>query len=268
VVRFEFKEYIPKPLANPSYFTSLVEAFPDEQAPYYIFRSQAENRFVYRSKADSLSFEIDTPFKVSDALVVNLLSDTLKRKVKMYKGNLPQDRITLYSLPADSLYKRMMQVSDNFIAEQLLLVCSSTQNDTLSSDWTIDYMKENYLNDLPDEPIWVDGSGLSRYNLQTPRSMVRLLRKVDEALGDERIKNIFPAGGVSGTIKYWYGGAEKPYIFAKTGTLSNKHCLSGFVYTQSGKKLIFSFMHNNYITSSSVLKREMQQILQTIYQEY
>ena len=268
VVRFRFERNLPKPLANPSYFTAAIQAFPDEEVPYYIFRNQDENRFVYKSKADSLAFSIDTPFKTSSPLLVNLLSDTLKRSVKMYKGNIPKDRITLYSIPTDSLYKRMMQISDNFIAEQLLLVCSSVQNDTLSSAWTINYMKENYLNDLPDEPIWVDGSGLSRYNLQTPRSMVALLRKVNEILEDERIKNIFPAGGVSGTIQDWYGGHPEPYVFAKTGTLSNKHCLSGFLYTQSGKKLIFSFMHNNYITSSSVLKIEMQKILQTIYLEY
>lgn len=268
VVRFQFKKNLPKPLANPSYFTSAIQAFPDVETPYYVFRNQAENRFAYRPKADSIAFDVDIPFKTSASLLANLFSDTLKRNVSMYKGTIPTDRITLYSIPADSLYKRMMQISDNFIAEQLLLVCSSVQNDTLSSAWTIDYMKENYLNDLPDEPIWVDGSGLSRYNLQTPRSMVALLRKVDEILGDDQIKNIFPAGGVSGTIQGWYGGHPEPYVFAKTGTLSNKHCLSGFLYTQRGKKLIFSFMHNNYVTSSSVLKKEMQKILQTIYQEY
>ena len=268
VVRFQFKKNLLKPLATPSYFNAAIQAFPDEEAPYYIFRNQDENRFVYKSKADSLAFIIDTPFKTSTLLLMNLLSDTLKRSVKVHKGEIPKDRITLYSIPMDSLYKRMMQISDNFIAEQLLLVCSSVQNDTLSSAWTIDYMKENYLNDLPDEPIWVDGSGLSRYNLQTPRSMVALLCKVNEIMEDERIKNIFPAGGVSGTIQNWYGGHPAPYVFAKTGTLSNKHCLSGFLYTQSGKKLIFSFMHNNYVTSSSVLKIEMQKILQNIYLDY
>jgi serine-type D-Ala-D-Ala carboxypeptidase/endopeptidase (penicillin-binding protein 4) len=268
VVRFQFKENLSKPLAYPPYFTSFIEAFPNEEAPYYVFRNQAENRFVYRSKADSLAFSVDIPFKISVPLLTNLLSDTLKRSIRIYKGPLPKDRLTLYSIPADSLYKRMMQISDNFIAEQLLLVCSSVQNDTLSSDWTIDYVKKNYLHDLPDEPVWVDGSGLSRYNLQTPRSMVALLHKVNALLSDEQIKNIFPAGGVSGTIQNWYGGQPAPYVFAKTGTLSNKHCLSGFLYTHKGKKLIFSFMHNNYVISSSVLKTEMQKILQTLYLEY
>ena len=122
---------------------------------------------------------------------------------------------------------------------------------------------------MPDEPIWVDGSGLSRYNLQTPRSILALLRKVDDELSDERIKTIFPAGGVSGTIENWYANPDgEPYVFAKTGTLSNKHALSGFLFTHSGKKLIFSFMHNNYITSSSVLKVEMEQVLQQLYENY
>ncbi len=162
-----------------------------------------------------------------------------------------------------------MHLSDNFVAEQLLLLCSSTRQDTLSTEWTIDYVTENYLADLPDRPLWVDGSGLSRYNMQTPRTMIAVLQKVDSLLSDERIRTIFPAGGVSGTVEDWYSNpGQKPYVFAKTGTLSGKHCLSGFLYTQRGRKLIFSFMHNNYVTSSSVFKVEMERILRMIYEEY
>ncbi len=212
------------------------------------------------------------PFIQSATLATSLLQDTLKRNVLLQEveGNFPEFNRKRYSLPADSVYQRMMQISDNFFAEQLLMVCSSVFKDTLSTEWTIDYMKENYLSDLPDEPIWVDGSGLSRYNLQTPRSIVALLRKVDEELSDERIKTIFPAGGASGTIRSWYPNpeGEEPYVFAKTGTLSNKSALSGFIYTKSGKKLIFSFLHNNYITSTSPLKQEMEEILTDIYLNY
>ncbi|MEO0333686.1 MAG: D-alanyl-D-alanine carboxypeptidase, partial [Bacteroidota bacterium] len=255
VVRFQFQAGIVKPLTYPQYFTSFVQGFADDSQSSYLRRDQHQNAFYYGTKADTLAFTRDVPFIQSTPLVLDLLQDTLKRKVSRLSDYTRNMTDTLYSLPVDSVYQRMMQNSDNFIAEQLLLVCSSTQKDTLSSEWTIDYVTENFLSGLPDEPIWVDGSGLSRYNLQTPRSILTLLRKVDDELSDERIKTIFAAGGVSGTIENWYGNPEgEPYVFAKTGTLSNKHALSGFLFTRSGKKLIFSFMHNNYITSSSVLK--------------
>ena len=74
----------------------------------------------------------------------------------------------------------------------------------------------------------------------------------------ERLFHIFPAGGKSGTIEKWYGGKAEPYVFAKTGTLSNKHCLSGYIKTESGRLLIFSFMHNNYVGSPEPVKKEME----------
>ena len=270
VVRFQFKKFVPKPLAYPSYFSSFIDGFADTTLyPTYVQRAQHSNRFVYGAKEDTLAFTKDVPFIQSTTTFMRLLEDTLGREVQLYRKPYYPLAQTQYSIPSDSLYRRMMQLSDNFVAEQLLLMCSSAQKDTLSTEWTIDYMTENYLNDLPDRPVWVDGSGLSRYNMQTPRTMISVLQKVDSLLGDERIRTIFPAGGVSGTVEDWYANpVGEPYIFAKTGTLSGKHCLSGFLYTRKGKKLIFSFMHNNYVTSSSVFKVEMERILRRVYEEY
>ncbi len=270
LVRFQFKKHLPKPLAYPDFFTSYITGFASEAVlPDYIRRNQHDNYFQYAPKDDTLAFTEDIPFKYSTDLLLNLLADTLHRKVNRYQGSLKTFPQTIYSVPADSVYRRMMHISDNFLAEQLLLVCSSQFRDTLSIDSAIAYVKQHYLEDLPDEPVWVDGSGLSRYNLQTPRTIVALLRKVDEELEDEEIFNIFPAGGVSGTIQDWYKNeAGEPYVFAKTGTLSNKHALSGYLITRTGKKLIFSFMHNNYVTSSSVYKFEMEKILKAIHQDY
>jgi len=45
----------------------------------------------------------------------------------------------------------------------------------LSTEWTIDSLLKTDLKDLPQKPRWVDGSGLSRYNLFTPQSFVWLL---------------------------------------------------------------------------------------------
>lgn len=270
LVRFQFKEHLPKPLAYPDFFTRYITGFANTSIlPDYIHRNQYDNYFTYAPKEDTLAFTKDVPFKPSTGLLLDIMADTLKRKVELYKGPLKGFNEMVYSISADSAYKRMMHASDNFFAEQLLMVCSSPFQDTLSTKWTIKFAKEHYLQDLPDKPIWVDGSGLSRYNLQTPRTMVALLRKINEELSDEQIFDIFPAGGVSGTLKNWYKHEYgQPYVFAKTGTLSNKLALSGYLITSRGKKLIFSFMHNNYITSSSVLKFEMEKVLQQIYQDY
>jgi len=68
-------------------------------------------------------------------------------------------------------------------------------------------------------------------------------------------------------VKNWYN-AKPPYIYGKTGTLSNNHCLSGFLITKSKKTLIFSMMSNNFVSSSNELRKEMEQIFKMIYERY
>jgi D-alanyl-D-alanine carboxypeptidase/D-alanyl-D-alanine-endopeptidase (penicillin-binding protein 4) len=74
-------------------------------------------------------------------------------------------------------------------------------------------------------------------------------------------------GGGRGTLKYYYR-SDKPFIFGKTGTLSNNNSLSGFLRTRKGRLLIFSMMHNNYPNSSTPVKRRMEQILTEIHEKY
>jgi D-alanyl-D-alanine carboxypeptidase/D-alanyl-D-alanine-endopeptidase (penicillin-binding protein 4) len=119
----------------------------------------------------------------------------------------------------------------------------------------------------PDPLLWVDGSGLSRYNLFTPRSLVWVLDQVMGLTSMDYITEIFPAGGQSGTLEKWYG-SDPPFIYAKTGTLRNQHCLSGYLRTDSGRWLIFSFMHNHYTGDSALVKQEMQRILLQIKAAY
>lgn len=211
------------------------------------------------------------PFKTSHELTATLLSDTLNKNVAIYKHHVRDSLNTLYSVPADSLYKVMMQESDNFISEQLLLVCSQVLSDSLKPEVAIRYMKKNYLNDLPDVPIWVDGSGLSRYNLFTPRSIVKLWEKIYQTVPHERLFPLLAIGGKTGTIKNYYKNdslSNQPYIYGKTGTLSNNHSLSGYLVTKKGNTLIFSFMNNNYTASVREVRSAMEKILKDIYLNY
>jgi D-alanyl-D-alanine carboxypeptidase/D-alanyl-D-alanine-endopeptidase (penicillin-binding protein 4) len=161
----------------------------------------------------------------------------------------------------------MMQASDNFIAEQLLLVCANILGDSIMPEIPIEYVKKNFLYDLPDNPIWIDGSGLSRYNLFTPRSIVKLWEKIYQIVPRERLFNIVAVGGESGTIKNLYKG-DQPYIFGKTGTLSNVHCLSGYLVTKKGETLIFSFMNTNFTVPTREIRTRMEEFLVLIRDNY
>jgi serine-type D-Ala-D-Ala carboxypeptidase/endopeptidase (penicillin-binding protein 4) len=83
----------------------------------------------------------------------------------------------------------------------------------------------------------------------------------------ERLFPLLATGGVNGTVKNWYQ-ADRPYLFGKTGSLSNVHCLSGYLVTRSGKTLIFSFMNNNFVSSINKVRTNMQDLLKLIYERY
>lgn len=256
--------------AYPRFFSGHVHPDPNDNGRTpRIWREETGSRFLYNTAAkNGTSFSRAVPFNHSTETVCALLSDTLGVKVfpaGEWRQTLPAMN-TLYAPLPDTLLRRFMQESDNFLAEQLLLMCSAKLFDgRLNTAEVIDYAKANLFTAFPDTLNWVDGSGLSRYNLFTPRTIVELLTRLYQDVPRERLFSIFPAGGRSGTIRSWYGGKETPYVFAKTGTLANQHALSGYITTKKGRVLIFSFMHNNFIGSVNPVRTEMQNLLEWIW---
>ena len=241
---------------------------------YYIQRDFKKNTYEYalNTEKDSLSFATDKPFLTSAALARNLLQEAVGKEIVLVEDNGYTNKPfqKLQTVKADSLYAQMMKISDNFLAEQLMALVSDAVLDSIDMRGGIRYAKENWLADLPDEPQWVDGSGLSPQNMFTPRSVIKLLQKIQAEIPMEKIKAYFPAGGESGTIRNWYPAdpGQPPYIYAKTGTLSMSSALSGYLLTKSGKVLIFSTFFNNYTGSSSVQKTEIQKVLYFIHDNY
>ncbi|MEQ9404948.1 MAG: D-alanyl-D-alanine carboxypeptidase [Cyclobacteriaceae bacterium] len=248
---------------SPAFFEEFVDIAPDEKYGGHVDRDLKYNLFKIAS-ADTARVETTIPFEMSQELLSILLRDTLKSQV-LFSNRFPLKMDTLYSHPIDLVLSLMMKASDNLIAEQLLIQ-AAWKNGYSSIEPFIKHVRLIWLSELNDF-VWVDGSGLSRYNLIAPVDQVRLLKKSYEEFGLERIKNIMAVGGESGTIKKWYGG-EEPYIYAKTGTLSNNHNLSGFMKTRSGKWMIFSFMNNHYTVTTDEVKTAMQSLLENIRDTY
>ncbi|WP_250631616.1 D-alanyl-D-alanine carboxypeptidase/D-alanyl-D-alanine-endopeptidase [Rhodoflexus caldus] len=255
----------------PAFFASL--ASPDKELLIPVTRGMEDNLFRYNPTTLK---EEETPFYTSAEFTARLLTDTLKKPVRVANITLPDSGQwqTVWGIATDELYRPMLQESDNFFAEHILLLCAGNLRAgsfTLRSDKVINHLLKNQLADLSDKPRWVDGSGLSRYNLFTPRNCVELLQKIykqvaKDSLGEQRLFSLLPQAGKSGTLRNVK--VYPPSVYAKTGSLSNNHNLSGFLITRSGRRLIFSFQNNHFMIPTATIREEMGKILWQLYEQY
>lgn len=227
-------------------------------------RDKDANEF-YLDKSTNFSNK-KIPFITSNQLVADLLSHELNRKVILLKNDKTYDFKVFKEVPYDTLYRQMMVNSDNFIAEQLMLRVGSVTNGVYSVKEAIRYSLENYIADVTQKPRWVDGSGLSRYNMFSPESMTYVLKKMYDEIQQDQLFSYLPQGGVNGTLRYNY--ADQPYVHAKSGSLSNNYSLSGYVTTKKGQVLIFSYMNNHFPGSNVQIKKEISAFLKKLYESY
>ncbi|MEL6988533.1 MAG: D-alanyl-D-alanine carboxypeptidase [Bacteroidota bacterium] len=239
----------------------------DNEQPYPVIREEEENIFTINpSLSLNRSFEYYIPFEYSDSLFLKLLKDTLQKPIQLYLNKIDLDK-SIASHHADSVYKVLMHESDNFIAEQLLLMCANELKDTFDVSISIKEIRDQHFDNDDLSFQWVDGSGLSRYNLMSPRDLIDALGKIYKNVSWERIKTIFALGANLPALSV-ANTNQAPFVFAKTGSLKNKFCVSGFVETKRNGILIFSFMHNNYIGSSEPVALELNRILNYIRNKY
>ena len=229
------------------------------------------NLTLYPSLLLKKNFQV--PLFVYLPEIINFLGDTINQKINFIDGDTSEiikkndsSLITIYSQPADSLFKPMLYNSDNFFAEQTLLMASDARLGYMNEADLIDTLLNNNLKEIPQKPRWVDGSGLSRYNLFSPKSLVYILNKMQKEFGIKRLKTILPTGG-EGTLKNYYQ-KDSGYIFAKTGSLSNHTAISGYLYSKKGKLLIFSVIANHFQGSTAKVRYAVENFLEGIRAKY
>jgi D-alanyl-D-alanine carboxypeptidase/D-alanyl-D-alanine-endopeptidase (penicillin-binding protein 4) len=93
-----------------------------------------------------------------------------------------------------------------------------------------------------------DGSGLSRHNVVSPETIVRVLDAMRRAPHYEVFRDALPVAGVDGTIgSRMRNSAAMANLRAKTGTLDMVRSLSGYVTAADGRLLMFSILCNNWL---------------------
>jgi D-alanyl-D-alanine carboxypeptidase/D-alanyl-D-alanine-endopeptidase (penicillin-binding protein 4) len=215
-----------------------------------------------------VSDTLDVPIKTNPELERQLWAAALGKNI--YMGNWPEG-ISIQTLPGmsrDSICRQMMTVSDNFLAEQLMLLASSTLGDTLGFKIARDYMLEHAMKDIPQKPKWVDGSGLSRYNLISPESVVWILRKMLAEFPKEQIFGLMAQGGMNGTLQNFGTQAGTTYLFGKSGSMGGVQNVCGYLKTGSGKMLVFAYMNNHFTGPGSPVKTDMHETLRWIHETF
>lgn len=257
--------------ATPAFFDSSILYQPGATPEYgYISRVLNKNEFtVTKSNVKFTKHEI--PFVTNGYYTAALLlNDTLHSTKPIFQlpGYLtvPAGLSVIHSQPTDSVLKPMMHRSDNFFAEQSLLMVSNEMLGVMNDEKIIDTLLKTDFKDLPQKPRWVDGSGLSRYNLFTPQDFVAILNKMKIEFGMDRVKTILATGG-EGTISSYYK-ADSGYIYGKTGTLSGVVAFSGYLYTKKGKLLIFSTLVNNHNNTATEVRRAVEKFLEGVRNKY
>jgi D-alanyl-D-alanine carboxypeptidase/D-alanyl-D-alanine-endopeptidase (penicillin-binding protein 4) len=162
----------------------------------------------------------------------------------------------------DSL-KIMMKESQNLYAECLLrLLGARTSNVGSIETGLMALGKFMTKTGTPETTLKIrDASGMSRKNLVTPESIVRVLAYMDHHPQREKFLNTFPVGGRDGTLKTRFQGTPAAgRILAKTGSMESVSTLSGYALSGQGAHLAFSLMVNNEGGSQQDIREVLDQL--------
>ncbi len=153
------------------------------------------------------------------------------------------------SPPLWRIVNTINRVSQNLYAELLLRTLGAELLGQGSAMGGIQIVKEtiSQMGINPVNFVMVDGSGLSRLNLVTPRQIALLLKYMHESPANKFFYNSLPAAGVDGSLKHrMKNTSAKGRVIAKTGYLGNVVALSGYLKTAENEECVFSLVTNNF----------------------
>ena len=209
----------------------------------YVLRDRLKNEFTLPALKSERKVQ-QVPFVTSASLTAKLLADTLKKNVVVQKKAMDPLAKIQYTGLLDSLYVPMLHESDNMIAEQLLLLIGAKNQWPGGAQEIISRLKKESNFEFLKAARWVDGSGLSRYNLFRPMDFIEILTALSQKLEPANLHFLLPQTGKSGTLKSVKLKSDDHIIWAKSGSFSNTYDLSGFFQNSKGKTYVFSIMTN------------------------
>jgi D-alanyl-D-alanine carboxypeptidase/D-alanyl-D-alanine-endopeptidase (penicillin-binding protein 4) len=156
------------------------------------------------------------------------------------------------------ILKPLLKTSQNLYAETLTRALGFA----LLGEGTFDKGKEIVEDTLDSMGIakgsysYADASGLSRLNLASADTLVRILSYMYRQRNFESFYEALPIAGVDGTLAARLKGTKaENNLHAKTGTIANVSSISGYVRSAQGEMLAFSMIANNFLVSKDIAEK-------------
>jgi D-alanyl-D-alanine carboxypeptidase/D-alanyl-D-alanine-endopeptidase (penicillin-binding protein 4) len=161
-----------------------------------------------------------------------------------------------------------LKVSQNLHAELYLRLLGRLEGDDGSLAQGARVVRSFLTEDAgvnPDDFVFVDGSGLSRADLITPRAATTLLVYAEHQPWGQLYRDSLPVGGVDGTLADRFTpGPLRGRVFAKTGTLGEASSLSGYLIARSGRTVAFSILCNAHTPYGNDARKAIDRIVTAI----
>lgn len=174
---------------------------------------------------------------------------TVEGGVSPWRGTAVYPLFAQLSPPLSEIMHAFEKPSQNQIGEILLRTLGRVRAGVGTPDSGARVVRDQLLawGAAPDGMRVRDGSGLSRHDVVTPETIIRVLDAMRQSPNFATFRDALPLAGVDGTIaRRMIGTPAQGNVHAKTGTLDMVRSLSGYVTTADGRLLLFSVLANNW----------------------
>ncbi len=217
------------------------------------------------SRSEVLPITIDNP----TLFLLNIVKEKLDSHNILHRGAMVDaddyyEDINYYKMrpvfefespPLSEIIKMINRKSDNLAAELLLKTIAKEMTGTGSFRNGIELVKKFVSkNGIPPEKIsMVDGSGLSRMNLLSPKYLISILSAMYHSKFGATFANSLAAPGKAGTLEARMRRTlAENNLRAKTGSMNSVNNLCGYIRTRDGEPLAFAIMIMNYDVPPSI----------------
>ena len=222
-----------------------------------------DRQVTYRGRPPRDRTRLDTlAVPVPDEAAATVLGGRLVRVHDEPPTEPPTTEII--SAPLSVVARDCLQNSDNYLAENLLLIAAASEGPLgddpyKTASQRIRTFLESEVGVEAGDVRPVDGSGLSRHNFATPRSLAKVLVYAYQQWGTQWTDLLATSG--KGTLEKRLAGSS---FIGKTGTLDGVVALSGYVFDKSKIPHVISLVFNHTIAPSAEIRPIQDSIVRMI----